>query len=119
MEGEVSNIELISTDENIPDVEKKPKPIIKEPEPIVLASNEILLFDKPHKILKTFANPCELIGRKPYWLDDKAHAVCEPWVDVELKNGSIVYDVKELKNVLLFKLNPNDTKYYLSPEKHT
>ena len=86
---------------------------------IVLAINEILLFDKPHKILKTFANPCELIGRKPYWLDDKAHAVCEPWVDVELKNGSIVYDVKELKNVLLFKLNPNDTKYYLSPEKHT
>jgi len=116
--GECLNIQLISTDETVADVEKAPSPVIEELAPIVLAEDEIMLLGQPTKVLKTFDNPFKLVGITPYWLDDTAHATCEPWENVDLENGAVVYEVKELQNVLIFKLNPGDENYYLSPLKN-
>ena len=110
-------IKLISTDEAIPDVEKRPAPVVEEAKPLVVGENEMLFMGDVVEVLNELGT-VKLIGGGKFWKDEKVHATAAPWEDFELKNGTHVYCAKELKNVIIFKLNPEDKEYYLSPMKN-
>ena len=112
------NMKLLSVDENVKDVKKREPIIAEEPKPSVLAEDEILFMGDVSKVLNSYENPFRLKGGGKYWKDDTAHATKEPWANIELKNGTLVYGVKELKNVLIYKLEPESEDYYLSPMKN-
>jgi hypothetical protein len=113
-DADCTSIVLISTNESVPDVEKRVIVPPVPPAPIVLAPDEMMLFDKPTKVLNIY--PLAFAKTTPMGRISPCSGKQDPNPTV-IRNTPL-YDVRELENVLIFKLNEEDEYYYVTCHKN-
>jgi hypothetical protein len=83
----------------------------------ILGEDEVLLFNDIYKVINKHEIG-ELVGIQPHWTSDDVYLVGGDYSNpITLTKDTLVYDVKELNSkggTILFKLNPDDDKFYLS-----
>jgi hypothetical protein len=110
-DADCTSIVLISTNESVPDVEKRVIVPPVPPAPIVLAPDEMMLFGKPTKIL----NICQCTSAKS--IPHKVYPMSDTQKVPNITYGQNLYDVRELERTLIFKLDKNDEHYFMTVEK--